>query len=79
MIVTIKVTDEGEHYFEIPDEYLKGLNQQAGDSAIWTQNADGSFSLVKKESESQQWLQLYKNVRQICPIVCFNDQIGGRL
>ncbi|WP_367971641.1 hypothetical protein RJD38_14995 [Vibrio scophthalmi] len=48
MIVTIKVTDEGEHYFEIPDEYLDELGWQAGDSVIWTQNEDGSFSLTKK-------------------------------
>ncbi len=52
MIVTIKVTDEGEHYFEIPDEYLKELDWQAGDSVIWTQNEDGSFSLTKKENKS---------------------------
>ncbi len=49
MIVTIKVTDEGEHYFEIPDEYLDELGWQAGDSVIWTQNEDGSFSLTRKE------------------------------
>lgn len=52
MIVPIKVTDEGEHYFEIPDEYLKELDWQAGDSVIWTQNDDGSFSLTKEENES---------------------------
>lgn len=52
MIVPIKVTDEGEHYFEIPDEYLKELDWQPGDSVIWTQNEDGSFSLTKKENES---------------------------
>ncbi|HDY8001428.1 hypothetical protein ABRZ87_05990 [Vibrio vulnificus] len=49
MIVTIKVTDEGEHYFEIPNEYLKELDWQAGDSVIWIQNEDGSFSLTRKE------------------------------
>ncbi|WP_173399908.1 hypothetical protein [Vibrio owensii] len=49
MTVQIKVTDEGEHYFEIPDGFLKELNWQVGDSVIWTQNEDGSFSLTKKE------------------------------
>lgn len=49
MIVPIKVTDEGEHHFEIPDEYLEELNWQAGDSVNWTQNEDGSFSLTRKE------------------------------
>ncbi|MCG9752070.1 hypothetical protein L1D54_16455 [Vibrio brasiliensis] len=49
MIVPIKVTDEGEHYFEIPDEYLDELGWQAGDSVIWVQNDDGSFSLTRKE------------------------------
>ncbi|KHT51219.1 hypothetical protein RJ46_04835 [Vibrio sinaloensis] len=52
MIVPIKVTDEGEHYFEIPDEYLEELDWQIGDSVIWTQNENGSFSLTKKENES---------------------------
>ncbi len=52
MIVTIKVTDEGEHYFEIPNEYLKELDWQAGDSVIWIQNEDGSFSLTRKEKLS---------------------------
>ncbi|MCA3989863.1 hypothetical protein [Vibrio vulnificus] len=52
MIVTIKVTDAGEHYFDITDEYLEELDWQAGDSVIWTQNEDGSFSLTKKENES---------------------------
>ncbi|HGY9582255.1 TPA: hypothetical protein ACOJQP_000627 [Vibrio harveyi] len=47
MIVPIKVTEQGEHYFEIPDEYLKELDWQVGDSVIWTQNSDGSFSLTK--------------------------------
>ncbi|BBM66922.1 hypothetical protein ACAS43_000700 [Vibrio parahaemolyticus] len=52
MIVPIKVTEQGEHYFEIPDEYLDELGWQTGDSVIWTQNSDGSFSLTKKENES---------------------------
>ncbi|MFG0389189.1 AbrB/MazE/SpoVT family DNA-binding domain-containing protein [Vibrio sp. zbq_2] len=51
MIVPIKVADDGEHYFEIPDEILKELGWQAGDSVIWTQNKDGSFSLTKNENE----------------------------
>lgn len=52
MIVPIKVTEQGEHYFEIPDEYLDELGWQTGDSVIWTQNEDGSFSLTKKQNES---------------------------
>lgn len=39
----IKVTNQGEHYFEIPDEYIAELDWQTGDSAIWIQNEDGSF------------------------------------
>ncbi|EIT6973928.1 hypothetical protein ACFJZ3_003864 [Vibrio vulnificus] len=52
MIVPIKVADNGEHYFEIPDEYLEELGWQVGDSVILTQNHDKSFSLTKKENES---------------------------
>ncbi|BAX55941.1 hypothetical protein PDPUS_2_01356 [Photobacterium damselae subsp. piscicida] len=49
MIVPIKITDEGEHYFEIPDQYLEELGWSAGDIVVWTQNDDGSFSLAKSE------------------------------
>ena len=45
----IKVTNQGEHYFEIPDEYIAELDWQAGDSAIWIQNEDGSFYWLKKK------------------------------
>ncbi len=51
MRVPIKVTEKGEHYFEIPDDYLKDLDWQEGDEIIWTVNKDGSFSL-KKSSET---------------------------
>ncbi|MGR5540708.1 hypothetical protein ACPV5V_19240 [Vibrio campbellii] len=64
MIVPIKVTDEGEHYFEIPDEYLDELSWQAGDSVIWTQNEDGSFSLTKRNSNGYG---LNKDATKICP------------
>ncbi|EOD9427451.1 TPA: hypothetical protein RQJ81_002436 [Vibrio vulnificus] len=47
MKVTIKVNDKGEHYFEIPDEYLKELEWKDGDKVIWTKNEDGSFSLSR--------------------------------
>ena len=53
MIVPIKVTDEGEHYFEIPDEYLEELDWKVGDEVIWTQNDDGSYSLTKSGNTSQ--------------------------
>ncbi|MDP5253309.1 MULTISPECIES: hypothetical protein [unclassified Vibrio] len=49
MIVPIKVTDEGEHYLEIPQQYLEELGWSTGDIVIWTQNDDGSFSLSKSE------------------------------
>jgi len=34
MVVTIKVTNQSEHYFEIPDEYLAELTWQADDSNL---------------------------------------------
>ncbi|HDY8083939.1 hypothetical protein F6X00_00215 [Vibrio vulnificus] len=40
MKVTIKVNDKGEHYFEIPDEYLKELKWKDGDKVVWTKNDD---------------------------------------
>ncbi|OUD79731.1 hypothetical protein XM73_c10956 [Vibrio vulnificus] len=53
MIVPIKVTDEGEHYFEIPEQYLEELGWSAGDIVVWTQNDDGSCSLAKSEDAQQ--------------------------
>ncbi|WMP07555.1 hypothetical protein [Vibrio parahaemolyticus] len=53
MIVPIKVTDEGEHYFEIPEQYLEELGWSAGNIVVWTQNDDGSFSLAKSEDAHQ--------------------------
>ncbi|GAL16637.1 hypothetical protein JCM19235_5186 [Vibrio maritimus] len=47
MRVPIKVTEKGEHYFEIPDEYLKEMDWREGDEITWTANKDGSFSLTK--------------------------------
>ena len=46
MIVPIKVTDEGEHYFEIPEQYLKELGWSAGDIVIWTQTMMVAFHLL---------------------------------
>ncbi|WP_260338296.1 hypothetical protein [Vibrio ponticus] len=48
-IVPIKVTEQGEHYFEIPDEYLEELDWQIGDSVIWTQTKMEAFHLLKKK------------------------------
>ncbi|MEZ9103429.1 hypothetical protein AB4085_03055 [Vibrio cyclitrophicus] len=47
MRVPIKVTEKGNHYFEIPDEFLKELDWQEGDEITWKDNQDGSFSLEK--------------------------------
>lgn len=49
MIVPIKVTDEGEHYLEIPQHYLEELGWSTGDIVIWTQNDDDIFSLTMSE------------------------------
>jgi bifunctional DNA-binding transcriptional regulator/antitoxin component of YhaV-PrlF toxin-antitoxin module len=53
MRVPTKVTEKGEHYFEIPDDSLKDLNWQEGDEIIWTENKDGSFSLIKSSDTPQ--------------------------
>ncbi|EGR0237780.1 hypothetical protein FMH18_20930 [Vibrio vulnificus] len=75
MIVPIKVTDKGEHYFEIPDEYLDELGWQAGDSVIWTQSEDGSFSQLRKRKMSHSngygyaKIHFWHFVTQKCPIM----------
>ncbi|MGR5556322.1 AbrB/MazE/SpoVT family DNA-binding domain-containing protein [Vibrio fortis] len=47
MRIPIKVTETGERYFEIPDEYIDELDWREGDEITWTVNKDGSFSLTK--------------------------------
>jgi bifunctional DNA-binding transcriptional regulator/antitoxin component of YhaV-PrlF toxin-antitoxin module len=46
MIYTVKVDDEGVLTF--PDELMDQLDWQPGDTLVWIDNEDGSFTLKKE-------------------------------
>jgi bifunctional DNA-binding transcriptional regulator/antitoxin component of YhaV-PrlF toxin-antitoxin module len=49
----VKQSDDGELYLDLPDEVLTELGWKIGDTLLWEDNKDGSFSLKKKET---QWV-----------------------
>lgn len=49
MILTVKATEEGELYFDTPEEMIKELDFKEGDILTWTLNDDGSVTLTKSD------------------------------
>jgi hypothetical protein len=48
MIIDIKADPEtGEPYIEIPDDICDQLDFKVGDTILWTDNKDGSYTLSK--------------------------------
>jgi hypothetical protein len=43
--------DAGEAYIEFPQETMAGLGWKEGDTVVWADNNDGSFTLTKKNTE----------------------------
>ena len=59
MIYTTKVTEiceNGDAIVELPDELVKELNWEIGDTLKFKTNKDGSFTLTKKEKKERQWV-----------------------
>ena len=48
--VEVKVDEAGEHYIEIPDEWLAKLELDVGDELVWIQTGEQSWSVQKKLS-----------------------------
>lgn len=46
-ILNVKEAENGEPYIELPDELISSLGWKEGDTVIWTDNHDGSWSLTK--------------------------------
>lgn len=44
---------DGELGLDIPDELLDNIGWQVGDVLVWNENEDGTWTLTKKESESE--------------------------
>jgi antitoxin component of MazEF toxin-antitoxin module len=50
-IVEVRTDPWGHPCIEIPDQILDMLNLKEGDTVIWIDNKDGSFTFKKKEEE----------------------------
>ncbi len=47
MKVTVKQSDDGELYLEIPNECIADLDYSVGDEIVLPKNSNGSYSLSK--------------------------------
>ena len=52
---TVKVIEDenGQFFLPFPDEVLKHLGADIGDTLVWTDNNNGTFSMVKKEDNDE--------------------------
>jgi bifunctional DNA-binding transcriptional regulator/antitoxin component of YhaV-PrlF toxin-antitoxin module len=48
-VAPIQVDSDGDLILVFPDELLEALVWKEGDSLVWTNNEDGSWSLRKRE------------------------------
>ncbi len=48
----IELDPSGEMYFKIPDEMWDTLGWEIGDTIVWTDNYNGSYTLRKKDADS---------------------------
>jgi len=45
--------ESGDLIMPIPDELMDKMNWQIGDTVIWKDNQDGTWSLSKKEADTK--------------------------
>lgn len=50
--VPVLENEEGEPFIEFPPEALEGLGWNEGDTLIWKDNKDGTWTIVKKQEET---------------------------
>jgi hypothetical protein len=48
-IIEVQEDDEGNQFIQFPPEMLEQMDWKEGDIIEWTDNADGSWTLTKKE------------------------------
>lgn len=51
--VPVLYTEEGEPFIEFPPETLDNLGWKEGDTLVWKDNKDGSWTVAKKEDETE--------------------------
>ena len=50
MKTTLEVFEmDGELYLELPNDFIAELGWKEGDTLVWTENDDGSYTLRKEE------------------------------
>ena len=55
----IKEDENGDQYIEFSDELMKTVGWEIGDTLEWSENKDGSWSLLKtKETTETEWVMV---------------------
>ena len=49
--ITVQVDENGEHFLEFPEALINQVGWDVGDTLIWEELPDGSYSVRKAESE----------------------------
>lgn len=47
-ILDVQTDENGEAFIQFPDDVMKELDWNEGDTIKWTDNLDGSWTLTKK-------------------------------
>ena len=58
MIVKLEQDENGDLLLPLSEEVLKCVGWKVGDIIIWNENKDGTFTLTKKNEQSEKNLDL---------------------
>ena len=58
MIVKLEQDENGDLLLPLSEEVLKSVGRKVGDIIIWNENKDGTFTLAKKNEQSEKNLDL---------------------
>ena len=58
MIVKLDQDENGDLLLPLSEELLKSVGWKLGDIIIWNENKDGTFTLTKKNEQSEKNLDL---------------------
>ena len=58
MIVKLEKDENGDLLLPLSEEVLKSVGWKVGDIIIWNENKDGTFTLTKKNEQSEKNLDL---------------------
>jgi len=58
MIVKLEQDENGDLILPLSEEVLKSVGWKVGDIIIWNENKDGTFTLTKKNEQSEKNLDL---------------------